>query len=195
MSSPALTPPQAHALFDILTHHETYAEIVQFKDGPTIHAYGPPFKLAPGAKPESPILQMLLSKFALPLPGLRDVNREFWTERIQLLVQKLGEANLSESYDKGAVGSRKTLATAASVLIEYPARGVLGGFPRDTKDTKERQYDMSKAEDVMQGWDDFVQELVYGDLIDELFDIAAQTDKLEEHPPMVQAAHEYLLVK
>ena len=56
-------------------------------------------------------------------------------------------------------------------------------------------YDPSRPEDVIQGWDDWIQKVVHEDMIDTMFDRAAETDKLEEHSKLVQAAHEYLLVK
>lgn len=138
-------------------------------------------------------MQALLNKFALTLPGLSSVEEVFWKERIQTIVEKLGAAELSESYDKGSVGLRKTLATAISALIEYPAKGALGGFP--IKDVQlDRRYDTSKPEDVMQAWDDFLQQLVYGGMIDQLFTKCAETDTLDGHSPLVQAAHEFILV-
>lgn len=194
MSSPVLSPDQARALFDILTHRETYSEIENFKWPDAIHKYGHPFTLDKGTTSTSPVLQTLLSKFVLELPGLRDVSDAFWQERCQTIIEKLGAAELSESYDKGALGLRKSLATAISALIEYPARGCLGGFP--TREVQaDRRYDTSKPEDVVQAWDDFLQQLVYGDLIDVLFKKAAETDNLKEHPSLVQAAHEFVIVK
>ncbi|EKG17335.1 hypothetical protein MPH_05401 [Macrophomina phaseolina MS6] len=192
-SSPALSPAQAHALFDVLTHHEVYSEIENFKWPAAIHQYGHPFQKDQAQPCTSPILQLLLNKFALTLPGLSSVDDAFWKVRIQTIVEKLGAAELSESYDKGSVGLRKTLATAISALIEYPAKGALGGFPMKNVDPG-RKYDTSKPEDVMQAWDDFLQQLVYGGMIDELFTKCAETDKLEDHSALVQAAHEFILV-
>ncbi|EOD52707.1 Px domain containing protein [Neofusicoccum parvum] len=192
-SSPELSPRQAHALFDVLTHHEVYSEIENFKWPDAIHQYGHPFAKDAAQPCTSPILRALLSKFALTLPGLSSVADVFWKERIQTIVEKLGAAELSESYDKGSVGMRKTLATAISALIEYPAKGALGGFPMKDVDAA-RSYDTSKPDDVMQAWDDFLQQLVYGGMIDELFTTCAETDNLEDHSPLVQAAHEFILV-
>ncbi|KAL1633673.1 hypothetical protein SLS56_002821 [Neofusicoccum ribis] len=192
-SSPELSPRQAHALFDVLTHHEVYSEIENFKWPDAIHQYGHPFAKDAAQPCTSPILRALLSKFALTLPGLSSVADVFWKERIQTIVEKLGAAELSESYDKGSVGMRKTLATAISALIEYPAKGALGGFPMKDVDAA-RAYDTSKPDDVMQAWDDFLQQLVYGGMIDELFTTCAETDNLEDHSPLVQAAHEFILV-
>lgn len=194
--SAALTPDQSAALFDILTHRETYREIEDFKQPGAIHHYGPPFQDSK-AKTTSPVLQTLLSKFVLPLPGLRDVSQDFWRVRIADLIDDLAKAELSESYDKGILGIRKTLATAISALIEYPARGCLGGFPdqKPEKRLEDKKYDLKNADDVLQAWQDCLQAMVYGDLIDELFAKAAETDDLTKHAELVQGMHEFVVVK
>jgi hypothetical protein len=192
-TSSGLSPEQTDALIDILTHRETYAEIEDFKIPGAIHKYGPPFQ-DDTATSTSPVLQTLLSKFVLKLPGLRDVSPRFWKVQIEDLIQELSEAELSESYDKGILGIRKTLATAISALIEYPARGCLGGFPK-REHYQRREYDTTNPEDVLQSWQDCLQELIYGDLIDELFEKTAQSDDLSQHDSLVQAMHEFIVVK
>ena len=189
-----LTSEQVSTLFDILTHHETYKEIEDFKYPGAIHHYGPPFQDHTDS-PQSPTLQTLLSKFVLPLPGLRDVSADFWKTRVAGLIDELSRAELSESYDKGVLGIRKTLATAVSALIEYPARASLGGVPKDEKIDTKRTYDTKDPEDVLQAWQVTLQAMVYGDLIDRLFKRAAETDDLSKHDTLVQAMHEFVLVK
>jgi len=195
MADNALTPAQSAALFDVLTHFETYREVEDFKQPGAIHKYGPPFQ-DDKAKSNSPVLQTLISKFILPLPGLRDVSADFWKVRVADIIDELSQADLSESFDKGILGIRKTLATAISALIEYPARGCLGGLP-EVKDEKPepRKYDVKSPEDVLQAWQDCLQALVYGDLIDELFSKAAETDDLSKHDTLVQGMHEFVVVK
>ena len=188
-----LSPAQAHALFDILTHAETYAEIQQFRSPSAINNYGPPFQ-APGTTSSSPLLATMLRKFVLNLPALRDISPSFWTDKVRPIIERFGSAELSESYDKGAIGARKTLATAVSAILEHPARGYLGGIRR-REIPRDQEWDLEKPEDVLLAWDCFVQDMVYGDRIDELFENAARTDKLEDHPPLVKAAHRYILVK
>lgn len=188
-----LTPSQSHALFDILTHQETYGEIEEFKYPDAVSHYGPPFQ-DEVSNSQAPILQTLLSKFALKLPGLRDVSADFWKVRVHDLIQELAQAELSESYDKGVLGVRKTLATAVSALIEYPARGCLEGVEKELPD-KNKQYDTGTPDDVLRSWQDALQLLVYGDLVDELFEKAAETDDLSKHPSLVQAMHEFVVVK
>ncbi|KAK4998656.1 hypothetical protein LTR66_002160 [Elasticomyces elasticus] len=193
-NSAELSPEQATALFDILSHHETYAEIENFKYPGAIFLYGPPFELQ-GAEPStSPILQTLLARFVLTLPGIRDAGDDFWRTRVQTIVEQLSAAELSESYDKGVLGIRKTLATAISALVEYPARGCLGGFPKQEQAMARKDYDKSKPDDVLEAWHNFLQQLVHGDLIDEMFKKAAETDDLSKHDGIVQAAHEYVAV-
>ncbi|KAK8221404.1 PX-associated-domain-containing protein [Phyllosticta capitalensis] len=193
MSSPQLSPAQAHALFDILTHQETYSEIELFKDPQAIHKYGYPFPKEQGQLCVAPIMHTLFSKFMLSFPGLCDVPVEFWSDRILSIMEKLAAGDLSESYDKGAIGLRKTMSTASSAILEYPAKGILGGYPKKEVNTN-RVYDMSQAADIMQGWEDFSQELIYGDMMDTLFDKVAETDDLTQHPVLIQVAHEYILV-
>jgi hypothetical protein len=113
-----LSASQTAALFDILSHDNTYAEIRDFKHPGSLKYYGPPFAVENGTPSTSPSLQSLVSKFLLNLPGLKDVSEDVWKIQIHEMIEELEKANLSESYDKGAVGSRKTLATAVSALIE-----------------------------------------------------------------------------
>ena len=40
-----------------------------------------------------------------------------------------------------------------------------------------------------------MHEVVYRDMVDRVFQKVKETDKLEEHEPIVRAAHEYLIVK
>ncbi|KAF2128957.1 hypothetical protein P153DRAFT_341335 [Dothidotthia symphoricarpi CBS 119687] len=193
-SSAPLTPAQTHALFDILIHHQLYSEIEAFKYPSTIDQYGYPFKKADGVQSTSPMLQNMHNKFALTNPALKKMGPDFWQDRVRVIVAKLAEAELSESYDKGAIGSRKALATAASSIAEYIARGMLGGYPVAPKKEGKMEYDTSKPEDVMQAWDDCVRGFIYGDLLHEMCEKVKTTDKLEEHTSVVQAAHEYILL-
>lgn len=196
MSTLPLSTAQTHALFDILIHHQLYSEIEAFKYPNAIDLYGYPFRKADGVQTTSPLLQNMVNKFALCLPGVKNLALDFWQEKIRVLVKKLGEAELSESYDKGAIGARKALATAISSLLEYVARGMLGGYPvAKQKKVEKRDYKTDEPEDILQAWDDGMKELIYGNLLDELFEKVAKSDKLDEHSNLVQAAHEYILLK
>jgi hypothetical protein len=194
-----LTPAQTHALFDILIHHQLYAEIEGFKYPDTITTYGFPFRKDDGVQTTSPLLQSMFNKTLLRLPGLKSVSLEFWRDKIETIVQKMGEAELSESYDKGAIGSRKAMATAISSILEYVARGMLGGYSpkRSKKDTggKEEEYDVGNADDLLRAFDDTMREAIYGDLLEEAFRKTAATGKLEDHSQLVQATHEYIILK
>jgi hypothetical protein len=194
-TSKPLTPAQTHALFDILIHHQVYSEIEAFKYPSTIDQYGYPFRKADGVQSTSPLLQNMLNKFALCNPAIRRFSDEFWADKIRTLVARMAEAELSESYDKGAIGSRKALATAASSIAEYVARGMLGGYPVRKKKEDKKEYDTSKPEDVIQGFDDLMHGLIYGDALDDLYEKVKDTPRLEDHPSSVQAAHEYMLLK
>ncbi|KAG6193735.1 hypothetical protein E4U10_003547 [Claviceps purpurea] len=267
-SDSGLSPAQITALFDILTHHETYREITAFRFPDAVTRFGYPFEedaaasaagagagasaktagLGPcgldggGARdfdidredhkknrqkrpqsqkdqkdeqyqknqirePSAPLLQSLLTRLLLPMPGLSDLPAAFWTSRLQTLLARLGQANLSESYDKGALGTRKVLATGCSALLEMLSRGLLGGLPRGEgtsrderswpgpgreaeagADENEKQYDLNKADDLERAWGNVLQELVYGDLVDQLFDHFGTEDDLETLSPMVEAS-------
>jgi hypothetical protein len=193
MATEELTPERAHALFDILSHHEAYQELRDLRIPGAIAHSGAPFKTS-GEVNQWPLLFSLFSKFVVPLPGLRDVSTDFYQAKCQEIVEEFARADLSESYEAGYIGIRKTLATAAAALAEGPSRGYFGGFPKKELNRDDGKYDTTKPEDIVTAFDDFLQRLVYDDLIDEIFAKAAETEKLEEHDPLVQAAHEYILV-
>lgn len=193
--SSALSPPQLGALLDILVHHETYSEVQSFKDPDAIEKYGYPFDDSNRKKDDSkspisssPLLQLLLTRLILPAPGIRDLPSEFWSSKFRALMRRLGEADLSESYDKGTLGSRKRLASAASVIHECITRGLLSGVPDDSLPDLHGKYDTHKAEDLIRAWDDVVQHLVHGNLVDELFGEFTKTASIESHSPAVEAA-------
>ncbi|KEF52236.1 uncharacterized protein A1O9_11863 [Exophiala aquamarina CBS 119918] len=187
-----LSPNQSAALFDILTHYDTYAEIREFRRPGSLAQYGPPFTTKEKQPSTSPALQILVSKFLLTLPGLRNLPEDFWKVQCQDIIENLEKANLSESYDKGVIGSRKTLATAVSALIEYPVRGTYGGFPEIKNHSKE--YDITSAADLSRGFRDFLNDAIHGDVLDKMVAKTAETDDLEDHDSQTKAVHEYVLV-
>ena len=73
----------------------------------------------------------------------------------------------------------------------------MGGFPdqKPEKRLDDKKYDLKNADDVLQAWQDCLQAMVYGDLIDELFAKAAETDDLTKHAELVQGMHEFVVVK
>jgi hypothetical protein len=187
-----LSSTQSAALFDIFTHYDTYAQIREFRRPGSLVNYGPPFN--DQDKPStSPSLQTLVSRYLLSLPGLRELPDEFWKVHCHDIIEHLEKANLSESYDKGVIGSRKTLATAVSALIEYPVRGTYGGFP-ETKDPNP-EYDIHNAEDLSRSFRDFMNGAIYGTVLEDLVAKAGETDNLEDHEPLTKAVHEFVLVK
>lgn len=195
MADQELQPKQLHALLDILSHHAVYAEIEDFRFPAALDHYGPPFETVPKTPSQTPALQTLVSDFLLHLPGLRDIEDAFWKERVATIIKDFEKAELSESYDKGHIGIRKTLATAISALIEYPVRGVFAGFDEPTEEDRARQYDISKADDIQRAFRDLMHQMVYGHIIDDLVKKVGETDKLSEHTQLVQATHEYVIVK
>ncbi|OAA74682.1 hypothetical protein LEL_08263 [Akanthomyces lecanii RCEF 1005] len=276
--SQLLTPEQTHALFDILTHHETYSEIEAFKSADAVLTHGFPFRdeqqqaraaqksdiAAPaptsggggltgfalslwgrsgssGATPtpsapdsprvytpsmaesslESdgsdaegdeedlsklsalPVMQLLTSTFVMRLPALKMMPRDFWAVRVQGLLSRFADADLSESYDKGTMGARKTLASGSGSVIEMISRGFLGGVGKKTdeaqgakpttEELKKKTYNLQDGQQLVRAWEDVLDGLVYGDLVDDMFDYLAETDKLEEHSAAVDASSSYIV--
>jgi len=188
-----ISPSRSAALLDILSHHDTYQEIRDFRRLGSLDHYGPPFTAEHGVPSTSPALQSLVERFLLSLPGINNVPDNFWKVQCHDIIEKLEKANLSESYDKGSLGSRKTLATAISALIEYPVRGTYGGFVK--VDDKNQQYDISDAEDLSRAFRNFMDQAIYGTVLEDLCQKAAETDKLSEHDSLIKAVHEFVLVK
>ena len=196
MATQLASPTQLHALFNILSHREVYAEIEGFKYADAIQSYGPPFQTGSGSPlSTSPSLQSLFTQVLMRLPGLKTVAPSFWTERVLPFIKSLSLANLSESYDKGVIGQRRTVSTAISTLLEYPTRGYFGSCPTADLGKTDRQYDESDPRDVAAAWHDLLQGMVYGNTLDELFSRAAETDKLSEHSSLVRAAHKFIVLK
>lgn len=189
----ALSPAQSAALFDILTHYDTYAQIREFRRPGSLANYGPPFTAKPKQPSNAPALQMLVSRFLLNLPGLNNLPDKWWRVQCHDIIENLENANLSESYDKGVIGSRKTLATAVSALIEYPVRGVYGGFPEIKNHGY--NYDITNADDLNRAFRDFLNDAIYGNVLEELVEKTAETGNLEDHGPQAKAVHEFVLVK
>jgi hypothetical protein len=214
MAAGTLTKPQLSALFNILTHAETYSEIEAFKHPHAVTNYGYPFVARDvgddkGAvlPVKSPVLQILLVRFVLPLPGIRDLSPDFWSVLVQGLLTKLADAELSESYDKGAIGTRKTLATGSSAVIEALARGCLGGYApipaklgsvngvTEDEGKKGLKSGVGNKKDLEAAWDELLRGLIHGDMIDELCDWLKETDDLNAHSPLVDSAVEYSLIQ
>ncbi|KAH8202410.1 hypothetical protein TruAng_003395 [Truncatella angustata] len=197
--STPLTAPQLKALFDILTHNETYAEVVSFKTPEAIDQYGYPFSDSKKDgvdvhKSSSPLLQLLLTRLVLPIPGVKELDPDFWSVKFKAIMKNFADAELSESYDKGALGTRKTLATAASAFHESITRGMLGGVARKLDSTGISKSDFSTASSLEDAWDHVVHEVVYGELLDEWFDFAIESDDFESHSPAGKGAIDYATI-
>jgi len=179
--------------FLVLSHYNTYAEIRDFKNPGSLDHYGPPFDYEAKKPSSSPSLQSLTSKFLLTLPGIRDAPESIWKVQIKQIIDGLERANLSESYDKGAIGTRMTLATANAVVLEYIVRGTAGGFPKISN--SDPYYDLKSSRDLSRAFRDCMDGVIYGNLLDELVQKTAKTDQLTDQSPMIQAFHEFALVK
>ncbi|KAK8129191.1 hypothetical protein PG999_001571 [Apiospora kogelbergensis] len=194
-----LTNPQLQALFDILTHHETYREVESFKGPVAIARYGYPFSTsAEGSDPisDTPLLQLLLTRLVLPMPGMNDFPADFWSVKFRAVMQRLGEADLSESYDKASMGTRKTLATAASAFHEAVTRGMLGGVPPPAESPPPRRWDPdhTSAADLEGSFDFCARDIVYGDLLERLFHFARQSQDFDRFSLQIGDAIEYIVI-
>ncbi|KAL5614534.1 hypothetical protein BROUX41_004637 [Berkeleyomyces rouxiae] len=215
----ALTDEQLHALFYVLVHSETYSEISAFSDPKTIATAGYPFAFEDSNDEKSqdeavdppevhrnrpssdPLLQMLSVTFVLPIPGLKNLPSTFWSRCVQGIVSKFGQAELSESYDQGAMGSRRTLSTAASAVIEAFARGYLAGLRkikssdsahRDSVDGNGNQ--AARVSRLAQDWNKVMEDVVYGDFIDQACKELKESPDLESKIPLVGGAVEYAII-
>lgn len=188
-----LTPTQSAALFDVLSHYDTYAEIRDFRYPGSLKHYGPPFQTDGSYPSTSPALQALVTRYLLTLPGLRDLPDNWWKVQCRDIIENLEKSNLSESYDKGAIGSRKTLASAISALVEYPVRGTFGGFA-EVK-SPDPNYDTTKAADLARAFRDFMDGCIYGSALEETVAKTSETDDLNKHSSLIKGVHEFVLVK
>jgi len=198
-----LSNEQLSTLFNILVHYETYREVETFKDTIGIQGYGYPFtdKVATSngshdaALSQTPLLQLLLTNFLLSAPGFRDLPPEFWSVKFKGMMERFGKANLSESYDKGTLGTRKRLACAATVLHEGVTRGLLAGLPQGGKKPDlHQEYDLGSSEGITDAYQDAFTALVHNDLSKELFDHLAKTADFESHSPAVKGAMDYAII-
>ncbi|CCO29903.1 hypothetical protein RSOLAG1IB_04715 [Rhizoctonia solani AG-1 IB] len=195
--SPSLTPTQAHALFNFLTHTQTLAEMQALKVPGRVSNSGPPFnpKLGPsvGNTLPLPILNFLLRRLALTLPGFQDVPKDVWSQHAQQILEALAAQDLSDSFDKGSISKRKILGFAVVIVAEYAIRGALGGVPgrQVHREKVQDKWDPNNPADVLRAWDEMIYGFAYGTQMDELVELAAQTDDLTKLPPMLQAAHQF----
>lgn len=194
----SLTPAELEALFDILTHAETFHEIRDLRYEANVARFGPPatpLAQNPGLS-AFPLLQKIVS--TVVSPGF--LTPEGW-QNLLSLIQRLGVANLSDSYDKGFLGLRKTAATGLAANLESVARGFLAGRPRNPSvdlaalhEKTSQMYDRGDAEQLEKAWDDTVQGMLYGDLLDRIFDTVEATPELDAVPPVARAALDYFLM-
>lgn len=194
-----LTPLQLTSLFDILTHAEAASEVESFKHPSAIANYGPPFSAPddPGPAVTSPLLQTLLLRLLVPAPGIRDLQPEFWSS-VQGILAGLADSGLSESYEKGSVGTRRTLGAGGSAVFEGLARGCLGGYPRSGL-LSEANGSGERCEEeegrLEAAWNEFVRGVIHGDLVDGVCEWLEGTDDLEGYSPVIQGAAEYAILK
>ncbi|KAG9128127.1 hypothetical protein FRC07_004469 [Ceratobasidium sp. 392] len=193
----SLSPARAHALFNFLTHTQTLAEMQSLKVPGRVSNSGPPFDPTLGPKvsdvPPLPILNFLLRRLALTLPGFQDVPLNVWSQDAQAILEGLAAQDLSDSFDKGSISKRKILGFAVVIIAEYAIRGALGGVPgrdRHTRTTR-TDWDPNSPQDVLLAWDELIYGFAYGTQMEELVEWVVKTDDLTELPLSLQAAHQF----
>ncbi|TIB82059.1 hypothetical protein E3Q22_00401 [Wallemia mellicola] len=192
-----LTNQQLKSLFDILTHLQSFNEFTSTKIPGRVSSSGYPFKPIENLEqPPSPALNYLFNQLALSLPGFNTISPELWQEGAQGLLERLAAQDLSDSFDKGLLGKRKILGQGIIVIAEFALRGVLGGLPKRKqstypKDARECHYDLENPIDVQNGWNDFLQGLVYKDYVRDVVNYVETTSNLEDLPLLYQAAHTF----
>ena len=150
-------------LFDILTQYESYSEIAALKDSRNLRKFGFPLQDEASEPTTSlPLLNLLIQRFVLTLPGLRDVGRQFWTRDVTDLVSAVADASLSESYDKGNVGIRKTVSLFIASLVEEVSRGILGGF-NVAPVAQDHLFDTSNPKDLEASFNELMRQFLYED--------------------------------
>lgn len=188
-----LTPAELEALLNILTHSQTFDEVRGLRYEANMGRFGPPATPASAGPTPFPLLQQLTANVVSP----NLFTPQGWANQMSL-GQRLAAANLSDSYDKGFVGMRKDMATGLAATVESVTRGFLVGRSRDPSvnlaTLKNQTYDRSDASVLEHAWDDAVQGMMYGDLLDRVFDCVKQTPELDDVPPVCKAALDYFLV-
>ncbi|KAK7978774.1 px domain protein [Apiospora saccharicola] len=133
------------------------------------------------------------------MPGLVGLPLDFYKTKCRTVMQRLGEADLSESYDKASMGTRKTLATAASALHEAVSRGMLGGVPPpngpDAPTPAQRwDPDVTSAAELEASFDFCLRDLVYGDLLERLFHFSRQSQDFDRFSQQIGDSIEYIVI-
>lgn len=191
ISDTPLEAAELEALLEVLTHHATFAEIQDMKYENLVENFGPPLTSFNESKPTAfPLFQGITEKF-VPRDALTE---EAWTS-LAGLWQRLAAINLSDSYDKGIMGLRKSGATAASASVESIVRGALTGAPKRGLSSEKRTYDRKDAQHLEQAWDDAVEEMVYGDLLSRVVESIKTSPNIEDIPPVASAALDLLIIQ
>ena len=105
----SLSDSDCKALYNALLHIQLEREFTSLKLPGTVSAYGSPFDPkyisdeAATMSVKSPFLKAMCHQFVFTdtLLAVRDAAPEFWVDEVQVLLERLAEQNLSDSYDKG----------------------------------------------------------------------------------------------
>lgn len=190
----SLTDEQLDSLLDVLVHRELFDEVGRLRDREALKNFGIPLQSSDkDISPAFPILRIILETLIVPLPGYKNLPPEFWSENVYGILDKLGEFQLSKSYDVGSISARTTISAILSAILEYPAYLILRGAP-SVKLTERSDYDLNSASDLEEAWKVFLHKALHEDEITTVFNKIAETDNLELQPNLVQAAHRYMVL-
>ncbi|EPY51996.1 fungal protein [Schizosaccharomyces cryophilus OY26] len=112
--------------------------------------YGPPFK--PNEEfsdaEVSPVMSFIVQSFIFTptLPGVNKASKEFWSDQLQPLLEKIGKHNLSDSYDHGRVSKRKMIGFAVVVVLHVLAKGILGKASVDPEENEKNENEENENE-------------------------------------------------
>jgi len=158
-----------------------------------------------GSALPAPIIRILHRDLVSTFPGTKNLPRDFWDVKILGLVDRW---YVTASYDKGVLGLHSMLTALTSTVVEALARGRLAGLEGrkdEDEDENEDEHEDNRrrcrvdgsdtAKSLRAAWEEVRQQMVYGGLIDELFDALPRTENIAEHSPDVKAAVEYCCIQ
>ncbi|CAA20375.2 DUF3818 and PXA domain conserved fungal protein [Schizosaccharomyces pombe] len=128
------------SLTSILLLLELQHEFSGLKVPGRLAKFGPPFRPSEefADAEDSPVMKMIAQSyiFTPTLPGVNKAPPEFWSDKLQPLLETIGKHNLSDSYDHGRVSKRKMVGFAVVVVLHVLSKGLLGKATPLSEDRK-----------------------------------------------------------
>jgi len=157
--------------------------------------------------PSAPVYRVLHQDFITTFPGSCNLPSSFWTERFFGIVNRW---RVTASFDKGTLGLRSTLASLSSSVVEALARarfiglekhegpmqasgGSIDVHAKTLNGTVSNSH--GKLEKLAVSWQNMCQNLIYGNLVDELFDALPTTNRIDQLTPAIDMSVEFACIK